>query len=398
MLSQKITAFTLVLGGLYSLNINAQSLVYTDTFDNSELWICNYSYDADEDMMDTAFCGIRDGKLIVYAQQGGGCAEAEALCTLTGVLNKKPEKYELVYYFNKIETYAALSGNYLYSNIMGSEVFIALGDVFVSEPFKISIIKNDSIRVKLNDAYIEQHPWNIDYLLTGFIAQDTTEHNRIDFDFSARGCSADFCHGALIEADSIQLFDTETPKQEVTFRIDMNDEEAIVFNEGDSVFISGSFVNWVEPGTNSSLKMSDSNGDKVFEITLAIEEGEIAYKYFKNSGWSMGEWSSEKSRSVTVSSDTLFSDVWGRIVSVKDNKWNSKLTLFPNPAYSRINISFTNVIDRIEVFSMEGIKVKELKNLNTHMDVSDLRDGIYIIQITSGSQVIQKRFLKSGQL
>ncbi|MFZ1422464.1 MAG: T9SS type A sorting domain-containing protein [Saprospiraceae bacterium] len=73
----------------------------------------------------------------------------------------------------------------------------------------------------------------------------------------------------------------------VTIRVDMNDEIIkSAFNIAtDSVTVAGSFQGW-NAGTH---RLTDSNGDGVYEINVAIAEGSYEYKFIKNGGtWEGG--------------------------------------------------------------------------------------------------------------
>ncbi len=70
------------------------------------------------------------------------------------------------------------------------------------------------------------------------------------------------------------------------------------------------------------------------------------------------------------------------------------LALYPNPASSKfyINGIRENEVDEISVFSITGKQVKTLNNvsLGVGIDVTDIQNGIYLVRIKKGNQVISK--------
>lgn len=71
---------------------------------------------------------------------------------------------------------------------------------------------------------------------------------------------------------------------------------------------------------------------------------------------------------------------------------DNKVTLYPNPAHSILNVSTKNSIENITIFNMLGAKVLETtaKNIN----VSGLQNGIYLVNITTNIGTTTKRFIK----
>lgn len=91
---------------------------------------------------------------------------------------------------------------------------------------------------------------------------------------------------------------------------------------------------------------------------------------------------------------------WGdqMLVSIYDTKSNdTELIVYPNPAKSTINILSSDVetID-LKIISMAGELVKAIKlrsELKT-IDISQLRNGIYILEINKNDKVIYKKIIK----
>lgn len=69
---------------------------------------------------------------------------------------------------------------------------------------------------------------------------------------------------------------------------------------------------------------------------------------------------------------------------------NSNLTLYPNPANDEINIYSDEFISKIEIFTLEGIKVKK-SEFENKIDISNLRSGFYIAEINETKRI---KFMK----
>jgi len=65
--------------------------------------------------------------------------------------------------------------------------------------------------------------------------------------------------------------------------------------------------------------------------------------------------------------------------------------VYPNPASDYIKIASTEVIDRLEVYSILGNSVISKSNSLDRIDVSTLNPGIYLLNIYSGSKKITKK-------
>lgn len=71
---------------------------------------------------------------------------------------------------------------------------------------------------------------------------------------------------------------------------------------------------------------------------------------------------------------------------------NSSTTVFPNPATNVLNISTKEVIQSIEIYSVNGALVKTVSTKT--IDISDLNNGMYILSVLTENGVSQTRFIK----
>jgi len=74
---------------------------------------------------------------------------------------------------------------------------------------------------------------------------------------------------------------------------------------------------------------------------------------------------------------------WNSFQTANLESFNTKINIYPNPASEKILIDYnSNKIFNVEMFTILGKKVKELKNTKK-IDVSDLKSGIYFMKISN---------------
>ena len=109
-----------------------------------------------------------------------------------------------------------------------------------------------------------------------------------------------------------------TRSYNVTFNVNMTDADG--FNpDAHTVYLTGSFTGWAEPGTGGSItmnKVENREGDLIYTTTLQLDAGQYQYKYFSDAfgaGWAGGEWPGDPNRVIIVGSDMTINNIWGII-------------------------------------------------------------------------------------
>ena len=103
----------------------------------------------------------------------------------------------------------------------------------------------------------------------------------------------------------------ETPVFSVTFNVDMSPAEDFD-PDADVVYLTGSMLGWVEPGTDpDNQTMARVDDSMIWAKTLELEPGGYAYKYFLNAGWDGGEWEGGDDRTIQVAGDMTVDNLWG---------------------------------------------------------------------------------------
>jgi len=174
----------------------------------------------------------------------------------------------------------------------------------------------------------------------------------------------------------------------VTFNIDMTDAG---ITEGDVVYVTGSFVNWIEPGKAGSIMLTDEDGDMIYtgQVALPKNLGMIQYKYFLNAGWDGGEWGGDPNRELSVVEVDVVvdpADVWAIKPNVKENAL-SNISIYPNPFSNTLTLNNLGNATQVRVTNVIGQAVMTINVTNNAMDIStaDLENGIYMITIVDAN-------------
>jgi hypothetical protein len=83
-------------------------------------------------------------------------------------------------------------------------------------------------------------------------------------------------------------------------------------------------------------------------------------------------------------SDSLYFSVDAQL-RIDENSDNSNLSVYPNPFDRELQIQTDVAIEEMEISSVSGQKIslnKALIPVNKTIDVSDLKNGIYLLKIT----------------
>lgn len=82
-------------------------------------------------------------------------------------------------------------------------------------------------------------------------------------------------------------------------------------------------------------------------------------------------------------------------VDIYDN--TTSFDILPNPAQSHISLTSSDIksIHSASILTLSGRKIKEVSGDYSHIDVQDLPDGIYVLQVNSTRGMINKRLIVS---
>lgn len=209
------------------------------------------------------------------------------------------------------------------------------------------------------------------------------------------------CGGAPISAD-------------VTFQLDLSDYTGSYTD----VNINGTFNGWC----GNCAKMTDIDGDSIYEITINVPTDTIEFKYTLD-GWAIQESLTPGASCTKTTSDstgtftnrylvpsgdtTLPAVCWNEcvacnLISVNEYDWLKNLSIHPNPSSGVINIrAQLEVAEHIalQVFDTQGRMVYnetiEDSQIDSMIDLSGMSNGLYMINIMSDRGQITEKVMIS---
>ena len=165
--------------------------------------------------------------------------------------------------------------------------------------------------------------------------------------------------------DSIKVTITNRANEKLTFNsIFVTDSHLVTHNFNNSIEIEGA-----QDYTFSVVHSPGYSGDDSTKISLESNGGKLDISIVFNNG----------------------------IIQKIDATEMEEISLYPNPTSGKINFKNINniYIDEIEVISITGKVVLKATDVfsNNIFDVSGLPNGIYVVRIKTGQQIISKKFV-----
>ena len=67
--------------------------------------------------------------------------------------------------------------------------------------------------------------------------------------------------------------------------------------------------------------------------------------------------------------------------------------IYPNPAHGTFNISYDDMIDKLAISSLSGQEIVRKENTGNTININQLKQGVYIVEIHIGKQIIRRKLL-----
>lgn len=131
-------------------------------------------------------------------------------------------------------------------------------------------------------------------------------------------------------------------------------------------------------GNDDSFNMNTNVDDRA-NIDLTIPNGTMG-AYVTNNG---AKWTGFKS--VTEN---------GTVGIANTNLKDLKLSVYPNPVKSLLNVNFKEELEQVKIVNSFGVTVSTITPTNNSIDVSKLAKGIYFLQVIIDGKYISKKFIK----
>lgn len=141
-----------------------------------------------------------------------------------------------------------------------------------------------------------------------------------DYDGDVRPGPAGSVNGGATAPDmGADEFDG-VPFVHVIFNVDMSTAQGFIPGS-DVVYLTGTLTGWVQPGDPGSILMTQVGSTLIYTANVVLAPGTYQYKYFKNAGWTGGEWNGGSDRSVSFTSGTTYNDTWGGAINWANLQW-----------------------------------------------------------------------------
>jgi len=190
----------------------------------------------------------------------------------------------------------------------------------------------------------------------------------------------------------------------ITFVVDMNNS-GVDFTTPE---VNGTFNNWC----GGCAPMSDANGDNIWEITIALNNGTYEYKYAYDS-WAGSEMlvvgdpctitsDGFTNRGLEVTGNMVMDTVcYGSCVSCAginvDEIVGNTFAIYPNPVQNSFLIESAEQVTNIAILDNTGKNISlptTLLNKNVQVNTESLPAGIYHVQVLTLKGTATQRFVK----
>jgi len=155
------------------------------------------------------------------------------------------------------------------------------------------------------------------------------------------------------------------------------------------LYVGGSFFSFTgSPGNN----IAKWNGSSWSAIGAGLDGAVYAITDYKNELYAGGVFLTS-----ATTNNVNFIARWNNLVGVEEEQIQDKINVFPNPSNGIINIESKNdIIECVKVYSVLGELVysSEKNNIqNMSVDMSDFKNGMYLINITTNNGITDKRVI-----
>jgi len=82
-------------------------------------------------------------------------------------------------------------------------------------------------------------------------------------------------------------------------------------------------------------------------------------------------------------------------LAISENIYEKDLVLSPNPTSDFININFNDLeVKKVKVYSIQGRFINEYVIIDNRIDVRNLVDGVYLLQLITDNYIVSKKIIK----
>ncbi len=147
----------------------------------------------------------------------------------------------------------------------------------------------------------------------------------------------------------------------------------------EQIFSQGQTLNDLDVTGTNLIWYADSNGDQVLEGTTALIDETTYYV------------------SQTINDcESLFLAIKAKLGTGVNEIGSERVKIYPVPASDVLHINSNVIFNSVEIFNTMGQSVKTINtnDLNSSIFIGDLVEGMYIIRLSTSSNVITRRIVK----
>ena len=217
---------------------------------------------------------------------------------------------------------------------------------------------------------LSQNP-NLKYLVCRF---NNLSELQLDFNPYLEILQIDTNQFTSIDLSQLSLLDTFTCSNNKLRNLDLSQNPNLTWFIGDNNQLRNFNL---QNGNNESLNWMKVQGNTGLQCIQVDDEG-----YANNKTCNVDYWCKDSTASYSE---------FCELIGVEDIS-NIDFQLFPNPAHNILNIQSKTPIEKVKIYTTQGILVKEIST-NT-FDVSQLSAGVYFVEVKVDDKSATKKFIK----
>ncbi|MCF6131202.1 T9SS type A sorting domain-containing protein [Flavobacterium wongokense] len=152
-------------------------------------------------------------------------------------------------------------------------------------------------------------------------------------------------------------------------------------------------------GSNLTWRFDGINLEPSIPNNSVIGHGYIVFQVKPKAGYAIGDVITNTASIFFDFNPAIVTNTWSTtfvpVLGVKNFAFNN-FVYYPNPVNTVLNISNASTIDRLEITSVLGQRIKSMmvNDLHAELDLSDLRRGVYFVKVSSEGQEKTVKIIK----
>jgi hypothetical protein len=149
--------------------------------------------------------------------------------------------------------------------------------------------------------------------------------------------------------------------------------------------------------------IEDNKGEYIFDLTYELSDLTVPFFYNVELSYNINNmligyrgYEFENSNWVDTDKLVLYYSDYTNPLNMEETIIANSIKVYPNPVNQILTIDSNIPINKVELFSLLGKKVKDVTNDFKTIPVNDLSNGIYIVKIQSGNHMEFRKIIKNN--